>query len=422
MRVGFKDQVSMRAIMGMWRLVCISASVFFLAASSTRADIAVAWGYNNFGQLGNGTTTASNTPVFVSGMGSGVTAVGAGADQGLAIQNGAVKAWGYNNDGELGDGSTSNSNVPVSVTGLSSGVSAISGGGDHELAIQNGVVKAWGDNFDGQLGQGFTSANSTTPVSITGLSSGISAVASGGYHSLAIQNGAAMAWGENDDGQLGTGTTTDSLAPTAVSGLSSGATAIAGGLYHSLAIHNGAAVAWGYNADGELGNGTSGATANSDLPVSVTGLTSGVTAIAAGGFHSLAIQNGNVYAWGDDNHGQLGNGNTTGSNTPVLALDLSTNLIEVAAGQYCSYALSADGSLWVWGQNNVGQLGLGDPNTDRLTPTQLLAPAGYRFTGIAAEGLGDHAIATIAAVPEPATLGLLGIVTVGLMLKRKART
>ncbi len=122
-----------------------------------------------------------------------------------------------------------------------------------------------------------------------------------------------------------------------------------------------------------------------------------VTAIAAGDVHSLAIQNGDVYAWGMGDFGALGNGvdeEVNYSNVPLKVLDLDIDLVSVSAGNFTSYALSADGSLWVWGRNDNGQLGLGH-NTDQVAPVQRIPPAGYRFTGI--EVGGFHAVALIAS-------------------------
>lgn len=157
------------------------------------------------------------------------------------------------------------------------------------------------------------------------------------------------------------------------------------------------------------------------MPVGITGLTSGVTAIAARGAFSLAVRNGNVYAWGNDLSGELGDGSTTDSNTPIeIDPTILSNIVAVAAGSDSSYALSSDGSLWVWGGNYFGELGLGTNTSFYDTPQHLLAPSGYRFTGIDA-GDGFHAVATLAAVPEPASLALLALGNGLLMANRRKR-
>jgi alpha-tubulin suppressor-like RCC1 family protein len=132
-------------------------------------------------------------------------------------------AWGYNGDGELGNGTAIDSHVPVAVNGLG-GVVAIAGGYFHSLALRSdGTVMAWGSNSSGQLGNGNTT-NSSAPVAVTALNgaalSGVTAIAAGSEHTLALMSyGTVMAWGRNDQGQLGNGTTTNSSAPAAVIGL-----------------------------------------------------------------------------------------------------------------------------------------------------------------------------------------------------------
>jgi alpha-tubulin suppressor-like RCC1 family protein len=313
-----------------------------LALTSTGGVLA--WGNNVYGQLGNGTTTSSNIPVAVSlPSGTTVTAIAAGYNHSLALTStGSVLAWGYNGVGQLGNGTTTGSSTPVAVS-LPSGttVTAIAGGGNHSLAVtSSGQVLAWGYNISGQLGNG-TTTSSSTPVAVS-LPSGttVTAIAGGSAHSLALtSSGQVLAWGNNIYGALGNGTNTDSSTPVAVS-LPSGTTitAIAAGQTHSLATtSNGQVLAWGSNFSGQLGNGT---TTSSSTPVAVS-LPSGttVTAIAGGVDHSLALTSTNrVLAWGNNGTGQLGNGTTTNSSTPVVVSGFPAALA-IAAGQYYSLAI-----------------------------------------------------------------------------------
>jgi hypothetical protein len=282
-------------VQGLHGVTAISAGEFHSMALLSSGNV-MAWGANNEGQLGDGSTAGTNVPIQVSGL-SGVTAISAGGcgafpeGHSLALlSNGRVMAWGDNQYGQLGDGNTVNSDVPVDVSGLSE-VVAISAGEFFSLALlKDGTVVAWGRNDIGQLGDGGTK-ESDTPVAVNQLG-GVAAISAGGCggaaegHSLALLNsGTVEAWGYNGYGQLGNGTTTDSDVPVEVKGVSD-ATAVSAGASHSLAVlSTGAVMAWGGNYSGQLGTGSN---AGSDIPVESKAL-AGATAVSAGAFHSLAL-------------------------------------------------------------------------------------------------------------------------------------
>ena len=213
------------------------------------------WGNNHFGQLGNGGTTNSTTPVAVIGI-SDATALSVGYSHSCAITGeGTVKCWGSNSFGQLGDGGT-NSTTPVTVSGIND-ATALSAGQMHTCAITSqGAVKCWGENRNGKLGNG-GGAISTTPVAVSGISNA-TAVAAGVEHTCAITGeGTVQCWGWNGFGQLGTGSTTSSTTPVTVGGISN-ATALAAGHAHTCAIINGGMLqCWGNNRYGQLGNGES---------------------------------------------------------------------------------------------------------------------------------------------------------------------
>jgi alpha-tubulin suppressor-like RCC1 family protein len=356
-------------------------------------------------------------PVAAIGLNANVSAVAAGGGQSLAIQNGALYAWG-GGQGVNPDDTTFNNPTPTAVTQLASGVTAISAGQAHSLAVQNGAVYAWGFNGDGEVGDTSTSFR-TTPVPVVGLDSGVTQIAAGEYHNLALRNGALYTWGSNGDGELGDGSTTNNAyVPIPVSALASGVTAIAGGWNFSMAIKNGGVYVWGTNSNGELGDGTTDFDPHT-TPTLVPSLSSGVTAIAGGDYFILAVKNGQVYSWGYNGDGELGDGSQQPHYTPAVISGLS-DIVQVAAGESAGYALSADGRLWAWGLNDFGELGQGDTN-ELLSPTEILAPAGYEFSSIDADGLGDHAVATLVAVPEPAGAGLFAVATMLLASGRRSR-
>jgi alpha-tubulin suppressor-like RCC1 family protein len=337
-----------------------------------------AWGDNSSGQLGNGSTTGSSVPIPVT-LPAGVipTAVSEGSGTSLVLgSNGHVYAWGDNEFGQLGDGSTNDAQTPVQVS-LPAGVAAIAvaAGLDTSLALgSNGTVYAWGSNLAGQLGDGTATgpsmcgatACSTTPIAVS-LPRRVRAIAiaEGGHDtSLALgSNGRVYAWGDNSSGQLGDGTTT--------------------------------------------GPGTCGGTACSVTPVAVS-LPPFViaTAVSAGGATSLALGwNGRVYAWGDNTDGQLGNGTMTSSSTPApVLMPKGVRALAVSAGGSTILAVGSDHQVYAWGDNASGQLGNGS-TTNSTTPA-LVSLSGGAMALAVSEGSGTSlcvAISSGSTAPAVAT-------------------
>jgi alpha-tubulin suppressor-like RCC1 family protein len=334
------------------------------------------WGYNYAGQLGNGSSGGlSLVPVNVSGLSSGVTQITAGADHTCALlDTGAVKCWGYSNYGQIGDGTSgTNRLTPVNVSGLSSGVTKISAGGEHTCALLSaGEVKCWGSNTGGQIGDGTSGTARRTPVSVSGLSSGVTQIAAGGEHTCALLSAGGMkCWGYNGQGQIGNGSSGGNvLVPVSVSGLASGVARISN---TCALLTTGGVKCWGYNFRGRIGDGTSG---NFRLvPVDVVGLSSGVSRITEGGGHTCALLvAGGLKCWGDNFYGSIGDGTSvTEVLTPVNVSEMTAGVSSITAGSDHTCALLGTGEVKCWGHNGTGQIGDGT-QVNRRTPVLVRVP------------------------------------------------
>ena len=338
------------------------------------------WGMNGNGQTGYPSLTNKiSEPVPVAGL-AGVTSVGAGEFHSLAVNaDTTVSAWGWNEAGQLGDGTKTSRAVPAPVKGLA-GVTDVDGGQHHSLALRtDGIVMAWGRNDSGELGDGTTGDSEFSrllPVAVKDLT-GVTAVAAGQDHSMALKsNGNVWAWGRNTEGQVG-GTNDKELVPVEVAGLT-GVTAIEGGQRHSMALKSDGTVwAWG---SAILGDGT--ADRRSLTPVKVKELT-GVTAIAAGAYFSMALKSdGTVWAWGYNTQGELGIGSAGGGSKSLTPVQVThpddptkflTGVASIAAGVSHALAPKKDDTVWGWGDNGTGAVGDGT-FTNRSSP--VLTKAG----------------------------------------------
>ena len=362
------------------------------------AGKAYCWGTNTYGQLGNGTTTASNTPVAVNTSGAlagkTVTAIAVGASSTCAIADGAVYCWGWSVDlnggwAVLGKDTLpmQRSNVPVAMNtlhpaGVLAGktVTAISGSAHTYCVIADSAIYCWGANFYGQLGVGNTSYY-TAPVAVStaGALSGKvpTAISLIRDSACAVASGKAYCWGSGVDGQLGKTTTSNSSTPTAVTdtGVLAGktVTAVAGGYFNHCVIADGGVYCWGNNVHGQLGNGTLVA-ATAPVAVSTAGVLAGktVTAISAGS-HACAVASGDVYCWGDNYAGQLGDNTTTKSSIPVAVTTtgaLGGKTITAIAAGHSNTCVVANSEGFCWG---LGPLGNG-PAGNSSTAVQITAP------------------------------------------------
>ncbi len=381
----------------------VSAGLYH-SCSVRSGGIVDCWGYNQYGELGDGTTTTRSAPTRVSG-GLVFASVTSGGYHSCALTStGAAHCWGLNGNGQLGDGTTTNKTVPTAVTGglIFSSLAA----GDFFTCgrTTGGQIYCWGGNGVGQLGNN-TTTQSTSPVrealalstwtSVTvgarhacGLTSGNAiycwglndrgqlanggttnssspsyvgsgyiAVAGGGYHSCAlVSGGTAYCWGRNDAGQLGNTSFTDALGPSPVSGGLAFAS-LTGGRYQTCGLVGNTAYCWGNNFDGQVGDAS---TALRNAPVAVSTATT-FTSVSTGGFHScgVAVTTGNSYCWGWNGFGQVGDATALDGVAPVPVPGVPQTATIVTTGHEHTCALITGGTVYCWGQNSSGQLGDG---------------------------------------------------------------
>jgi alpha-tubulin suppressor-like RCC1 family protein len=346
------------------RWLSVTAGGNHTAAVKTDGTI-WAWGYNMYGQLGDGTRTNRTMPVQTK-SGHIWVSVAAGFEYTLGLKaDGTLWGWGRNNYGQLGIGTYIDKDIPVQIGSDNTWVS-VTASGYHSIALKaDGTLWGWGRNNYGQLGIG-TNIDKNIPVQIGSGNTWVSFTA-GVWHTIALKSdGTLWVWGGNNYGQLGIGTNIDNNIPVQAGGGNIWQSVSARG-YHSLALKaDGTLWAWGRNNYGQLGNGTN---IDSNIPVQ-TGSGDAWGYLSSGWFHSIALKaDGTLWGWGRNNYGQLGNGTNIDKNIPVQS-GTDNTWADLTAGTWHSAALKTDGSLWTWGYNNFGQIGDGT-SSGRTSPVQI---------------------------------------------------
>ncbi len=366
---------------------------------ATGTGVVASWGNNGNGQLGNNSTVNSGVPVAVTATGalSGKTVIQVSGGQSHACaltSEGRVYCWGYNGYGQLGDGTTTQRNVPVAIdaSGALAGKSVVQISSQYSSTCaltSEGKIYCWGMNSGGQLGNN-TTTSSSTPVAVYtgGLLSGKTVVRIGsgaGTGCAVTSDGGVYCWGNNANSEMGIGSAGGFYTvPTAVvtSGALAGKTVIeiSGGANHTCALtSSGSAYCWGYNSSGQLGDNSA---TQKSVPVAVdtSGALNGksVAHIVAGYTHTCAVtSDGGAYCWGSNSYGELGGGWTGSVSRVPSAVDVSgvlagKALVQVAAGYNYSCGLTSDGAAYCWGRGLYGQLGY-NSSADSNVPVAVVA-------------------------------------------------
>jgi alpha-tubulin suppressor-like RCC1 family protein len=350
------------------------------------------WGFgiNSFGELGNGVQggwdEAFSTPVMASGL-PPIAEVAAAQLHSIARSaSGELWGWGYNTSGQVGDGSV----LPANTGRLSpaklavQGIARIAAGGVQNIALaEDGAVWVWGANRYGACGTG-SRVDERVPRRLERVEGAV-AIATGGAHSLVVARArpqlSLMASGSNEQGQLGDGSREARHAPVPVA-LQRPVIAAASGAKHSLAVSSDHRLwVWGQNASGQLGLAGGDRDQPQELSLPLT-TDQGVAAVAAGGSHSIVLaSDGTVWAFGDNSRGQLGDGSSTSRSQPARVVGLS-HVSAIAAGPAFSLALRDDGTVWAWGSNACGELAQPELSSMNPLPVQVLDVGG--LTAIAA--------------------------------------
>lgn len=323
------------------------------------------WGLNKNGQLGNGSYTDSDVPVSVVGL-TDAFGLAAGVSHTCALVPEGVMCWGDNQQGQLGNGGKSNQNKPAPVKGIGGGIRSITAGETHTCVLRtDGAAACWGSNDHGQLGNGDTQDH-VSPVEVQDMGSKIMILAAGYRHTCAVTvAGGVFCWGENEANKLGLALYR--ATPGDVVGLASTATMISAGRSHTCALlTDGKVQCWGDNLHGQLGDDTH---TGSDKPKTIPGL-AGVDAISAGEEFTCALAGGGLKCWGDDAFARLGEEPRNDNYLPGVVSGLTGDVAAISAGEDFACVLTTDGGVKCWGENPHGELGDGTIE-DRYTPAEV---------------------------------------------------
>ncbi|WP_242343475.1 RCC1 domain-containing protein [Anaeromyxobacter terrae] len=346
--------------------VSVSAGGAFTCAAREDGSVRC-WGLNGSGQLGDGTTTSSPSPVTPEVR--GVVAIACGSGHTCALRgNGEAWCWGDDSYQQLGALSSTTSPVPVLLTSPAPSI-ALAAGFTHTCAVgADGVARCLGRNTVGQLGDGTTTLRSSpSPAAIASANAARQLSVAGDSACATLTAGQIVCFGANDRGQAGSASSEGVPLPVEVPGLAARAVAVGGAT--SCAVRpDGDVACWGDNAHGQLGPSV---TSSSNSAPAVIGISGGVAAVAVGTGHVCALAGGLVSCWGDNASGQLGDGSFVSRSTPALVQNLAS-VRRIALGAAFSCALRSDGVVLCWGRGAEHQLGRYSP-TGESTPVQSYA-------------------------------------------------
>ena len=351
------------------------------------------WGDDAQGQLGDNSIVDKSTPVQTISVGVDWRLIECGNAHTSAIKtDGTLWLWGHNGHAQLGDNSIVNKSTPVQVAGAGTNWKLISCGAYNTAAIKtDGTLWLWGFNDYGGLGDNSITKKSTPVQTVLGGTDWKS-VAIGRYHTTAIKtDGTLWTWGYNLYGQLGDNDPDNKSTPVQVAGAGTSWKSVAVGYFHASAIKtDGTLWTWGRSNYGQLGDNSK---TDKSTPVQVAGAGTNWKSVSAGQVHTAAIKtDGTLWLWGFNNYGELGDNSVADKSTPVQVEGAGTNWKSISHGVYHTAAIKTDGTLWLWGRNDYGQGQLGDNSiVSKSTPVQT-SSAGYNWKSVSCGRLHTAAV------------------------------
>jgi alpha-tubulin suppressor-like RCC1 family protein len=335
------------------------------------------WGNNANGQLGDNTLTSKSSPVQTISGGTNWKQVDCGDSHTAVIKtDGTLWTWGRNNYSQLGDNTNATKSSPVQTVSGGTNWKQVSCGDSHTAVIKtDGTLWLWGRNDYSQLGDN-TNATKSSPVQTVSGGTNWKQVSCGTSHTAAVKiDGTLWLWGRNDVGQLGDNSRTGKSSPVQTVTGGTNWKQVACGYSGTAAIKtDGTLWLWGGNDTGQLGDNS--ITDKSSPVQTVSGGTNWKQISTNGGpganFTAAIKTDGTLWLWGRDNYGQLGDNSRTDKSSPVQTVSGGTNWKQVTCGSYHSAAIKTDGTLWLWGNNDYGNLG-DNTRTDKSSPVQTVA-------------------------------------------------
>jgi len=364
----------------------------FVTADNFREGTLWTWGLNSDGRLGTNDTTQRNTPVTTFTGGVNWKQVSSGGYYTAAIKtDGTLWVWGLG--GRLGTNDEISRSTPVTTFAGGNDWKQVSAGSFHTTAIKtDGTLWTWGTGSNGRLGTNDTTQRLTPVTTFAGGTNWKQVSSDGAFHTVAIKtDGTLWGWATNSNGQLGTNDTTQRNTPVTTFVGGNDWREVSSGDAHTSAIKtDGTLWTWGLGSFGQLGTNN---TITRSTPVTTFAGGTNWKRVSVGDAHTAAIKtDGTLWIWGQGEFGQLGVNSIINISTPVTTFSGGTNWKQVSSGDLHTSAIKTDGTLWTWGNNPNGQLGTNNTNT-RSTPVTTFA-GGTNWKQVSSGRLHTAAIKT----------------------------